>query len=99
MKGFVILIVLGISLGTHTRNSIWNNEQRLWQDALQKAPSLARPHQNLAAALEREGQLDAALQLHQIALDLKDPEPELSQFISLSNMGNIYRKKGDYLQP
>jgi tetratricopeptide (TPR) repeat protein len=98
LMSFAILIVLGISLGTHTRNSIWNNEQSLWRDALQKAPSLARPYQNLAFALEKERKLDAALRLNQKAMELKDPEPELSRFISLSNMGNIYRKKGDYPQ-
>jgi tetratricopeptide (TPR) repeat protein len=95
---FSTLIVLGIGLGSHIRNSVWRNEKILWQDAMQKAPNLARPLQNLALALEKEWKLDAALKLYQKALTLKDPSPELSQFISLSNMGNIYRKKEDYSQ-
>ena len=95
---FTILIVLGFSVGTHIRNSVWIDEKSLWRDAMQKAPSLARPYQNLALALEREGKLDAALRLNQKALELEDPHPDLSRFISLSNMGNIYRKKGDYIQ-
>jgi Tfp pilus assembly protein PilF len=95
---FAILIVLGVSLGAHMRNSAWITEKRLWTDALHKAPSLARPFQNLALALERERKLDAALRLYRKALELKDPEPELSRFISLSNMGNIYRKQGNYPQ-
>jgi len=93
---FSALIVLGLGMGTYIRNSVWQDEKRLWRDAVQKAPSLARPYQLLALAFEKEGKLSAALSLHQKALTLKDPEPELSRFVSLSNMGNIYRKKGDY---
>ena len=98
LVGSIILIVLGISLGTHIRNSVWRDEKSLWRDAMQKAPSLARPYQNLALALEREGKLDVALRLNKKALELEDPHPYLSRFISLSNIGNIHRKKGDYLQ-
>ena len=75
---FPSLIVLGVGLGTHIRNSKWITEKSLWRDALQKAPSLARPYQNLAFALERERKLDAALRLNLMALELKDPEPKLS---------------------
>jgi len=93
---FSILIVLGLSTGTYIRNSVWQDEKGLWRNAVKKAPSLARPYQNLALALEKEGKLDAALELNKKALVLKDLQPELSRFISLSNIGNIYRKKGNY---
>ncbi len=93
---FVPLLVAGIGLAAYTRNLVWAGPKSLWQDALQKAPSLARPHQGLARAYESENQLDLALHLYEKALDLKDPAPRLSRFISYSNMGNIYKKRGAY---
>jgi tetratricopeptide (TPR) repeat protein len=93
---FVPILITGLALGSYTRNMAWATEKTLWQDAMQKTPSLARPYQGLALVLEKENRLDDALKLYQKALDLKDPEPKLSRFISLSNMGNIYKKRNMY---
>ncbi len=93
---FVPILITGLALGSYTRNIAWATEKALWQDAMQKAPSLARPYQGLALALERENRSSEALGLYQRALGLKDPEPKLSRFISLSNMGNIYKKRKAY---
>jgi tetratricopeptide (TPR) repeat protein len=90
------ILIAGLVLGSYTRNIVWATEKRLWQDAIQKAPSLARPYQGFALALEKENRLDEALTFYQKALTLKDPEPTLSRFISLSNMGNIYKKRKAY---
>ena len=92
----VPILVAGLGLGAYIRNSVWVTEKRLWRDAMQKAPSIARPYQIVALALERENRLDEALILYQKALTLKDPVPKLSRFISLGNMGNIYKKRKDY---
>ncbi len=92
----VPILVAGLGLGSYIRNSVWVTEKRLWRDAMQKAPSIARPYQIVALALERENRLDEALILYQKALTLKDPVPKLSRFISLGNMGNIYKKRKDY---
>jgi tetratricopeptide (TPR) repeat protein len=96
LLGFVSVLVVGLGLGTYTRNMDWATEKGLWQEAMSKAPSSARPYQNVAMALEKENRLDDALRLYEKALDLKDPEPMLSRFISLGNMGNIYKKKKAY---
>lgn len=93
---FVPVLIVGLALGSYTRNFTWNTEKTLWQDAIQKAPSQARPYQGLARAYEKENRLDDALKLYETALTLKDPEPKLSRFISLSNMGNIYKKRKAY---
>ncbi len=94
--GSVPILMAGLGLGSYIRNNVWATEKSLWQDAMQKAPSIARPYQILALALERENRLDEALVLHRKALNLKDPVPMLSRFISLGNMGNIYKKRKDY---
>jgi tetratricopeptide (TPR) repeat protein len=96
LVGIVPVLVVALGLGCHTRNMAWATEKTLWQDAMQKAPALARPYQNIAMALEREQNLETALKLYRKALDLRDPEPKLSRFISYANMGNIYKKKKEY---
>jgi tetratricopeptide (TPR) repeat protein len=94
--GSIPLLISGLGLGCYLRNSVWATEKLLWQDAMQKAPLLARPYQIVASALERENRLDEALFLYRKALTLKDPMPKLSRFISLGNMGNIYKKRKDF---
>ena len=96
LLSFVFLLTACLGIGSYTRNRVWVTEKSLWQDAMEKAPSLARPYQNVALALERENRLDDALNLYRKALGLKDPDPMLSRFISLSNMGNIYKKNNRY---
>ncbi|MFC1877953.1 tetratricopeptide repeat protein [Thermodesulfobacteriota bacterium] len=96
LLSFVFMLTACLGIGSYTRNSVWATEKSLWQDAMEKAPSLARPYQNVALVLERENRLDSALNLYRKALDLKDPDPMLSRFISLGNMGNIYKKRKDY---
>jgi len=96
LMGLVPVLVLALGLGCYTRNMAWATEKTLWQDAMQKAPTLARPYQNIARTLEREQNLETALKLYRKALDLQDPEPKLSRFISYSNMGNIYKKRKEY---
>ena len=96
LQTLAMLLVLALGIGSYTRNMVWATEKTLWQDAMQKAPNLARPYQNVASALEKEQNLETAFYLYQKALDLKDPEPKLSRFISYGNMGNIYRKRKEY---
>ncbi|RLB98343.1 MAG: hypothetical protein DRH90_22030 [Deltaproteobacteria bacterium] len=96
LMGLVPVLVIALGLGCYTRNMVWATEKTLWQDAMQKAPSLARPYQNVAMALEREQNLEIAIKLYRKALDLQDPEPKLSRFISYGNMGNIYKKRKEY---
>ena len=96
LAAFVGLLVTGIGFTTYTRNMAWATEKTLWQDAIAKAPSLARPYQALALAYESEGRLDLAYALYEKALALEDPDPENSRFNSLGNMGNILKKQKDY---
>jgi len=96
LSAFAALLVVGFGFSTYSRNMVWASEKTLWQDALNKAPSLARPHQALAMALENEGRFNEAIFLYQKALTLDAPEPQYSRFNSLGNIGNILKKLKNY---
>ncbi|RLB97611.1 MAG: hypothetical protein DRH90_23130, partial [Deltaproteobacteria bacterium] len=96
LAAFVPLLIIGLAFATYTRNMDWATEKTLWQDAIKKAPSMARPYQALALAYENEGQLEKAYDLYEKALPLDDPDPENSRFNSLGNMGNILKKQKDF---
>ncbi len=94
--GFTGILIVMLAASTYGRNTVWATEKSLWMDAMEKAPSYARPYQNVAMQLQREGRIDEAIALYRKSLHLKDPRPALSRFVSLSNLGNLYKKKGDY---
>jgi tetratricopeptide (TPR) repeat protein len=93
LKVFSFFIVACLVFATHIRNFAWQNEETLWRDAMTKAPSYARPYQNVAMYYSRMNRLDEAIEFYKTALDLKDPNPDFSRFICLGNIGNIYKKK------
>ncbi|MBF0243421.1 MAG: hypothetical protein HQK64_13230 [Desulfamplus sp.] len=90
------LVIMTIAFGTYTRNFDWLNEKSLWENAIKKAPGIARPYQNLAIEYyQKEGIYDVALYLHKKAIDLKDINLKLSRMVSLNNISNIYMAKQD----
>lgn len=50
----------GLAATTVARNRVWATAERLWGDAVSKAPLMARPRLYLAEALAQKGQLEAA---------------------------------------
>lgn len=97
---FLVIAVCGvmISLGTSTyvRNWDWRSEKSIWEDAMEKAPSLARPAQNLAwGHYQPTGQTEKAITLYEKALDLHDDKKGF-KYYSYNNLAGIYFSKGDY---
>jgi tetratricopeptide (TPR) repeat protein len=93
---FFILMIVGLGIGTYIRNLAWSTERSLWEDAIKKAPNMARPYHNLAwGYYERTGQLDEAMQLYKIALDLFKHNTQGRSMV-LNNMANLYYRKGEY---
>ena len=86
-----LLVCLTISLfaATVMRNSVWQTEVKLWQDAATNAPDLVRPHLNLAVAFQREGQDERAVLEYRKALAIQPGVP-----FAYSNMAMIYFKQG-----
>ena len=94
---FIIVLILSLGSGTYIRNMVWANEKVFWEDAMAKAPGLARPPHNLAwDYYEKNGEYEKALLLYKKALELESPFILNSKVPSLINIANIYHKKGDY---
>lgn len=82
---FVLLLVI-VANGhtTYLRNAIFYNEETLWSDNIEKAPSLARPHCNLSWYLFQKGDYARALTEIDKAIEKKtwahSREPALYHF-------------------
>lgn len=77
--GATLLVALAIGLGASTaaRNVDYRSAERLWRDTVAKAPHNHRAHHNLAAALYRTGDYEAANQWYHSALRL-DPGEDVA---------------------
>jgi tetratricopeptide (TPR) repeat protein len=80
-----ILIALGLSVATYTRNNIWKERVSLWEDVVIKSPNLARAHTGLGAVYYNQGRLDEAMKEFQTAVSIN-----LSDFGAHYNIGLIY---------
>ncbi len=96
----VIVAIIGNS--TFVRNKIWIDEKTLWTDAMIKAPSSARPLNNVAIELAwghqtaHPNRYDMALKLFEKALDKYQPTIYLKADV-LGNMASVYsNNKQDY---
>ncbi|HUL38125.1 MAG TPA: tetratricopeptide repeat protein [Thermodesulfobacteriota bacterium] len=83
-------IVFILSIGTYSRNRLWNNPVDLWKDCVKKSSHKARPYVNLGFAYLESGQYDKALETTQKGIDL-DPKFAGAYY----NLGIIYQKIGD----
>ena len=93
----VLAILLFLGSSTFLRNDVWANEKRLWENAIEHAPGVARPYQNLAYFYyEPIGRYDIALTLYRKALTLRMQTPKRDRAQILTNIGVIYDKAGKY---
>ncbi len=83
------LVVLALAGTTFARNQVWGSEVSLWSDAVRKAPNKARPHYNLALALDKLNRSDEALPHALEAVRLAPSEPYAYNLI-----GSIMAKTG-----
>ena len=91
------LLITGFGIGTYLRNLDWKDEKTLWEDAIAKAPGMARPFQNMAwGYYERAGKYAQALNFYEKALNLKDTNPTYARLLSLTNMASIYYRQQEY---
>ena len=91
------LVIIGLGVGTYIRNLAWATEKTLWEDAMAKAPGMARPYQNLAwGYYAKIKNYPEAIRLYEHALNLKDPNPSYSANVSFSNVANLYLRNQDY---
>jgi len=87
----VVLIAIVVIYGwvTFERNFVWNDDSRLWADAVNKSPLKARPYNNLGVAYTEKGIIEKAVLEIKKALRLKP------DFINAHvSLGNAYMKIG-----
>jgi len=85
-----LLIIFILSIGTYSRNRLWENPVNLWKDCVKKSSHKARPYVNLGFAYLESGQYDKAIETTQKGIDL-DPKFAGAYY----NLGIIYQKMGD----
>lgn len=85
-------IILFFSVLTVNRNSIWNNDMRLWQDAIKKYPDSARAYCNFGIGCKEKGLYNMAIDAFNRSLELKFRYP----YAVYMNRGTVYGEKGLY---
>jgi tetratricopeptide (TPR) repeat protein len=83
----VLCIVL--SSAAYTRNYVWADEGRLWEDVVRKSPNMHRGHNNLGTYLSKNGRNDEAIEHLEIAVKLAPNNGQLR-----NNLGIAYFRKG-----
>jgi tetratricopeptide (TPR) repeat protein len=64
------LMIILLTIGTYSRNQLWNNEIDFWIDCVKKSPNKARPYVNLGFAYFNAGVYDKALEASQKAIQI-----------------------------
>jgi tetratricopeptide (TPR) repeat protein len=83
--------IMMLSIGTYQRSLAWQNAVTLWTDVVAKSPNKVRALSSLGAALADQGNLDAAINHYQKALQI-DPEHVLTHNnlgLALVGLGNL----------
>lgn len=84
----MVAVVVSFSVATYARNSVWQEEISLWEDASRKAPGKIRPLNNLGIVYFEKGDLERAIAVYERALSI-DP-----CHTTLYNVSTVYREMG-----
>jgi tetratricopeptide (TPR) repeat protein len=85
-----VAVILLLSVGTYSRNGLWNDEIGLWTDCVMKSPNKARPYVNLGVAYLNAGAYDKSAEATQKGIQI---DPEFGE--AYYNLGLTYQKMGD----
>lgn len=86
---FIFSIIFLNSLATYTRNFDWKSGEKLWMDAMLKAPGHARPKQSMGFVIGMKNP-EKALKYYALGLSGYMHEPREEKASTLTNMGLIY---------
>ena len=86
-----LAVVFILSIGTYSRNRLWNDEIDLWADCVKKSPNKSRPYVNLGFAYINAGRYDKAFETVQKAIQInpKDAMAYYNLSITLQKMGDL----------
>jgi len=82
-------IVILFSVLTYTRNEVWRDEIKMWQDVVTKSPNKSRGHFKLGLFLGKRGRYDEAIREFQTALKLEPNQARVH-----NNLALIYGAQG-----
>ncbi len=85
-----LLIPFLLAFKSYQRTKIWENDQLIWEDVIQKYPNVAQAHNNLGSFLQLQGQNKRALTEYNLAIKLKPYYAD-----AFSNRGSLLAQKGD----
>ncbi len=63
-------VVLVFSVATFSRNMVWQDGVRFWEDVVKKSPGKARPYHNLGLAFYKKGRIEDAIRNYQMSLKI-----------------------------
>lgn len=87
--GLGLLVLLSYAGVTVQRNGVWEDELRLWTDAVQRAPQMQAVQNNLGKALQEAGRWDEALVAYQRAVSINPQHGD-----AYNNAATIYHLRG-----
>ena len=87
------LLLIALTVGTYSRNRLWNNDIEFWIDCVKKSPYKARPYVSVGYTYLNKRAYDKALDWTQKALQI-DPKYAIGYY----NLCVIYQKMGDHSQ-
>ena len=95
---FLLLITLGAL--SQQRSGVWENEERLWADALSKGPMMPRPHIYMGDFYARRSKdAERALEEYRIALSIYPAAlTPLDRVVAYNNMGAAHLSMGNFAE-
>jgi Tfp pilus assembly protein PilF len=89
--GMAIIIIAGYGAGTLRRETVWQDNIRLWSDATRKAPDQGLPWTELGMAYTAKGKLDEALSCFRKAIQANYDNEGRS--VAYNNIGMIHLRQ------
>ncbi len=83
------VIVLILSGAAYVRNTIWQDEIKLWEDVVKKSPNKARVHYNLGVIYDKKGRIYEAIEEYLEVIKLSPNHAD-----AYNNLGAAYAKTG-----
>ncbi len=72
----LLLIIVALAGASYSRNAVWQDRVRLWEDVVRKSPRNIRAHNNLVAELIKKHKFDEAINEIRMAIVLKPDNAE-----------------------
>jgi len=91
-----VIVILGYGATTVARGFAWQDNERLWSDAVAQAPAHGLPANELAVVYAQRGDIERAFALWQRARTLIN-EPKEAGIVE-ANLGNFYLRRGEERQ-